>query len=86
MTTAEALQPEQVYTTTEISELLKISKNQVTALTKRDNWPHLMVGNRLRFTSSHVQAIYALLNSPEPAPSEPRRKVGSLSRQSRIPR
>ncbi|WP_416430047.1 helix-turn-helix domain-containing protein [Paenarthrobacter nicotinovorans] len=84
MTTNDVFQPEQVYTVTEVAEWLQISNNQVTTLAKRDGWPHMKVGNRLRFTSTQLKEVAEMLNAPSPAPSEPRRKIGSRSRQSRI--
>lgn len=86
MTTNEVFQPEQVFTVTQVADWLQISNNQVTALAKRDGWPHMKVGNRLRFTVSQLKEVGELLNVPAPAPTEPRRKVGDRSRQSRIPR
>ncbi|MDR6439104.1 hypothetical protein J2790_004279 [Paenarthrobacter nicotinovorans] len=79
----DTFQPERVFTTTQLAEALQISNNQVTTLAQRDNWPHMKVGNRLRFTETHVKEIYELLKAPETRPTEPRRKVGSRSRQSR---
>ncbi|GGJ20360.1 helix-turn-helix domain-containing protein [Paenarthrobacter histidinolovorans] len=84
MTTNDVFQPEQVFTVTEVAEWLQISNNQVTLLAKREGWPHMKVGNRLRFTSSQLKDIAELLNAPAPVPVEPRRKIGSRSRQRRI--
>jgi len=84
MTTNEVFQPDQVYTVTEVAEWLQISNNQVTTLAKRDAWPHMKVGNRLRFTSSQLKEVAEMLNAPAPVPTEPRRKIGSRSRQRRI--
>ncbi|KUM36043.1 helix-turn-helix domain-containing protein [Arthrobacter sp. EpRS71] len=83
--TDDILQPDQVYTVTEVAEWLQISNNQVTLLAKRNGWPHMKVGNRLRFTSTQLREVAELLNAPTPMPAEPRRKIGQ-ARQSRIPR
>jgi hypothetical protein len=86
MTTDDIFQPERVFTTTQLAEALQISNNQVTTLAQRDKWPHMKVGNRLRFTESHVREIYEQSKAPAAEAPEPRRNVGSRSRQSRIPR
>lgn len=84
MTTDDTFQPEQVYTVTDVAEWLQISNNQVTTLAKRDGWPHMKVGNRLRFWSSQLKEVAEMLNAPAHAPTEPHRKIGSRSRQRRI--
>lgn len=83
MTTNGALQPEQAYTVTEVAEWLQIS-NQVTTLAKRDGRPHMKVVNRLRFSLSQLKEVAEMLNAPALAPTQPRRKIGSRTRQRRI--
>jgi excisionase family DNA binding protein len=76
----EPLEP--VYTVTQVAEWLQCSNNQVTQLATKHNWPHLRVGNRLRFTQTHLTEILNRLQTT-PTTEQPRTKIGSRSRAPR---
>jgi len=73
---------EPVYTVTQVAEWLQCSNNQVTQLATKENWPRLRVGNRIRFTQTHLNQILERLQTA-PATEQPRTKIGSRSRTPR---
>lgn len=73
---------ERVYTVTQVAEWLQCSNNQVTTLATKEDWPRLRVGNRIRFTQTHLTEILARLQTA-PTTEQPRTKIGSRSRAPR---
>jgi len=73
---------EPVYTISQVAEWLQCSNNTVTTLAVKEDWPRLRVGNRIRFTATHLQQILERLET-KPTQPEPRNKIGSRSRTPR---
>jgi excisionase family DNA binding protein len=60
----------------ELADLLRIAKSTAYRHVKEKGWPHIRIGNELRFSSENYEAIKAL-NAQ--TPPEPRRapRVGT---------
>ncbi len=70
---------QQLYTIMELAGLLKITRSHAYRLKKSQNWPHVMLGGSLRFSSADIEAILAM-NRKTPAPQK------STGRPPRIPK
>ena len=68
-----------IYTITQVAEWLQISNTTATQLATKEDWPRFRVGNRIRFTATHLAQILERLET-KPTQTEPRQKVGSRSR------
>jgi len=60
----------------DIAEMLIISRSSAYALKKKDAWPHVLVGCRVRFTTEHLEEIVRLYTK-QPQPAERRPRIGT---------
>lgn len=51
----------QLYTTTEIAAILRITKETVWKKCRNNEWPHMQVGRHYRFAESDLMEIQAIL-------------------------
>lgn len=62
-----------LYTIEEVAALFKITRSHAYRLKKEQNWPHVMLGNSLRFTADDIQQIVAMNRKQQPTPETPKR-------------
>jgi len=68
------------YTISQVADLFNITRSHAYVLKKKDNWPHHMFGNSLRFSPEDIQAIQVMYQkqtppeTPRKAPRIPKRK------------
>lgn len=76
---------QQLYTIMELAALLKITRSHAYRLKKAQQWPHIMLGGSLRFTSGDIDAIQAM-NRKGPVPKTARKGAPRIPKRGQAPR
>lgn len=66
-----SLEDPMLYTIEEVAALFKITRSHAYRLKKEQQWPHVMLGNSLRFTADDIQQIVAMNRKQQPKPEAP---------------
>ena len=71
-----------LYTVDDVAELMGISRSSVYALKKRDSWPHLLIGSKVRFSDENLADILKIYQK-QPQPAERRPRIGTRARKTK---
>jgi excisionase family DNA binding protein len=72
-----------LFTVDDVAELLQVSRSTVYSLKRKDGWPHVLVGVKVRFTQEHLEEIIKLYSKASTQQSTTRPRIGTRARRNK---
>ncbi|WP_420178534.1 helix-turn-helix domain-containing protein [Paenarthrobacter sp. TA1.8] len=67
----------QLFTVKDLTELFQVSRSTIYRLRERQGWPHIEMGNEIRFSLAHIAAIHAMNEIVPPKKQARSTKIGT---------
>ena len=71
-----------LYTVDDLAELMGVSRSQIYSLKRRDSWPHLLIGSKVRFNDENLIDILKLYAKTPTQPNQ-RPRIGTRSKRTK---